>query len=210
MALRSRSVTGTGPVVGLSRVMIGLVSFLISAPVVIAKTAPAPKVRADAVTLQGPTVAGSFCSSAEVAVFHCRTRGGKQVSVCASRTAKAQAGTLQYRFGMRGGVPEILLPAKPTPPARSASADTLMFAGGGGAWLRFRSGEHTYTVFTAMGRWGPGGAHAEKEGVVVERAGRQVAFLPCEDVAEGQLGPALFQRLGLALAQPDESFYLPD
>ena len=171
---------------------------------------PAPKVRADAVTLQGPTVAGSFCSTAEVAVFHCPTRGGKQVSVCASRTATAQTGTLQYRFGKRGGAPEIRLPATPTSPARSASADTLMFSGGGGAWPRFRSGEHTYTVFTAMGRWGAGGVHAEKEGVVVERRGRQVAFLPCEDIAEGQLGPELFDKLGLGPATPDEGFLLPD
>ena len=194
----------------MSCAVIGLVSFSISAPVVIADTAPAPKMRADAVTLQGPTVAGSFCSTAEVAVFHCPTRGSKQVSVCASRTATAQTGTLQYRFGKRGGAPEIRLPAKATPPARSASADTLMFSGGGGAWLRFRSGEHTYTVFTAMGRWGAGGVHAEKEGVVVERAGRQVAFLPCEDIAEGQLGPELFGKLGLGPATPDEGFLLPD
>lgn len=194
----------------MSCAVIGLVSMVISAPVVIAETAPAPKVRADAVTLQRPTVAGSFCSTAEVAVFHCPTRGGKQVSVCASRTATAQTGTLQYRFGKRGGAPEIRLPAKATPPARSASADTLMFSGGGGAWLRFRSGEHTYTVFTAMGRWGAGGVHAEKEGVVVERAGRQVAFLPCEDIAEGQLGPELFGKLGLGPATPDEGFLLPD
>jgi hypothetical protein len=177
--------------------------------VVTAQTAPAAKVRADAVTLSGPTVAGSFCSTAEVAVFHCST-GAKQVSVCASRTATPAAGSLRYFFGKPGATPEIMLPAKATPPSRSASADTLMYSGGGGAWLRFRSGEYAYTVFTAMGRWGEGGAPAEREGLLVERKGKRVAYLPCRRAAESRLGPAFYEKLGLKTATPDESFDLPD
>lgn len=175
---------------------------------VTAQTAPAAKVCADAVTLSGRTVAGSFCSTAEVAVFHCST-GAKQVSVCASRTATPQTGSLRYLFGKPGATPEITLPAKPTPPSRSASADTLMYSGGGGAWLRFRSGEFAYTVFTAMGRWGEGGAPAEREGLLVERKGKRVAYLPCRKAAESQLGPALYEKLGLKPATPDESFEVP-
>ena len=177
--------------------------------VVTAQTAPAAKVRADAVTLSGPAVAGSFCSTAEVAVFHCST-GAKQVSVCASRTATPEAGSLRYFFGKPGATPEIMLPAKATPPSRSASADTLMYSGGGGAWLRFRSGEYAYTVFTAMGRWGEGGAPAEREGLLVERKGKRVAYLPCRRAAESRLGPELYEKLGLKTATPDESFDLPD
>ena len=185
----------------------GIVAVL---PVVVtAQTAPAAKVRADAVTLSGPTVAGSFCSTAEVAVFHCST-GAKQVSVCASRTATPAAGSLRYFFGKPGATPEITLPARATPPSRSASADTLMYSGGGGAWLRFRSGEYAYTVFTAMGRWGEGGAPAEREGLLVERKGKRVAYLPCRKAAESRLGPELYEKLGLKTATPDESFDLPD
>ncbi|MFM7625525.1 MAG: hypothetical protein ACKO7G_03490, partial [Gammaproteobacteria bacterium] len=103
----------------------------------------------------------------------------------------------------------LVLPAKAAAPARSASADTLMFSGGGGAWLRFRSGEPAYTVFTAIGRWGAGGAPAEREGVVVERGAKRVAFLPCSRPAESQLGPDLYERLGLRPATPDESFEVP-
>lgn len=169
---------------------------------------PAPKLRADAVTLSGPTVPASFCSTAEVAVFHCST-GAKQVSVCASRTATPSSGALRYLFGRPGAAPEITLPAKATPPSRSASADTLIYAGGGGAWLRFRSGSHAYTVFTAIGRWGEGGRPASKEGVLVERDGRRLAFLPCREDAVSDLGPDLFGKLGLRVASPDESFELP-
>lgn len=172
--------------------------------------APAAKVRPDAVTLSGPTIPGAFCSSAEVAVFHCAVRGGKQVSVCASRTATPRSGALQYRFGRPGTVPEITLPGKATAPEDSATADTLMFSGGGGAWLRFRSRDHAYTVFTAIGRWGAGGAPAEREGVVVDRGGRRVAFLPCSRPAESLLGPELYGTLGLRPAAPDEAFEVPE
>jgi hypothetical protein len=170
--------------------------------------APASKVRADAVTIMGPTVPGSFCSTAEVAVFHCST-GAKQVSVCASRTATPQSGSLQYRFGKRGQTPEIQLPAKPTPPSRSASADTLSFSGGGGAWLRFRSGEFAYTVYTAVGRWGPNGEPRESEGLVVERGGKTVATLRCKESAQSELGPALYGKLALTAASADEYFEVP-
>ena len=185
-----------------------MVSVLASGQAVAQPVQPSSKVRADAVTLNGPSVPGSFCSTAEVAVFHCNT-GAKQVSVCASRTATPQSGSLQYRFGKRGQAPEIQLPAKPTPPARSASGDTLTFSGGGGAWLRFRSGEFAYTVHTAIGRWGPGGEPRESEGLVVERGGKRVATLRCRDAAQSELGPDLFEKLGIRTVSPDESFDVP-
>ena len=192
-----------------STALVALGVLALGSTVVTAQITAAAKVRADAVTLAGPTVPGSFCSTAEVAVFHCST-GAKQVSVCASRTATPAAGSLRYFFGKPGATPEIALPAKATPPSRSASADTLMYSGGGGAWLRFRSGEYAYTVFTAMGRWGADGAPAEREGLLVERNGKRVAYLPCRKAAESQLGPELFRALGLEPATPDESFTLPD
>ena len=118
-------------------------------------------------------------------------------------------GSLQYRFGKRGESPEIRLPVEPAPPARSATADTLTFSGGGGAWLRFRSGEFTYTVYTAIGRWGPGGEPRESEGLVVERGGKRVATLRCKDSAQSELGPDLYGKLGLRTASPEEGFEVP-
>ena len=174
-----------------------------------AQSAPAAKVRADAVMVSGPTVPGSFCSTAEVAVFHCST-GAKQVSVCVSRTATPQTGSLRYFFGKPGVAPEITLPTKATPPSRSASADTLTFSGGGGAWLRFRSGEYAYTVFTATGRSGYDGPRWEREGLLVERKGQRVAYLPCRNAAESQLGPELYENLRLKTATPDETFDIPE
>jgi hypothetical protein len=197
---------------GVVRAALGLGAILaaLGATHVRAQTAaPSAKVRADAVTISGPTVAGSFCSTAEVAVFHCST-GAKQVSVCASRTATAQAGSLRYFFGKPGARAEITLPAKATAPSRSASADTVTYSGGGGAWLRFRSGEYAYTVFTATGRSGYDGPRWDREGLLVERQGRRVAYLPCRTAAESQLGPDLYGTLGLRPLSADESFDLPE
>lgn len=119
---------------------------------------------------------GTLCRASEAVVFACAA-GEKRVSVCA---APGQGGgTVQYRFGRPGAAPELSLPASPGRPASVASGDTLMYSGGGGAWLRFASGAYDYTVYSAIGRWGPGGAPAEKAGVLVERSGTRVANLRC-------------------------------
>lgn len=119
---------------------------------------------------------GTFCRDSETVVFACAA-GERRVSVCAA--AGQDGGTVQYRFGRPGAAPELSLPASPGRPASVASGDTLMYSGGGGAWLRFASGTYDYTVYSAIGRWGPGGAPAEKAGVLVERSGTRVANLRC-------------------------------
>ena len=98
----------------------------------------------------------SFCTPAETVVFACRT-GAKMVSVCASRDAGPNRGSLQYRFGkLDGSEPlERILPEGQVAPARAATGESVPFSGGGGAWLRFRKDQFTYTVYTGIGNWGP-------------------------------------------------------
>ncbi len=123
----------------------------------------------------GPA-SSSLCRSTETVVFACPV-GARLVSVCAS--PGPSGGTVQYRFGRAGSVPELVLPRAPGIPSAVASGDTLMFSGGGGAWLRFANGPYAYTVYSAIGRWGPRGAPAEKAGLLVEKDGVGLRNLPC-------------------------------
>ncbi|MFM8753278.1 MAG: hypothetical protein ACKODL_01085 [Phenylobacterium sp.] len=114
----------------------------------------------------------SLCRPAETVIF-AYSVGARIVSVCAAE------GAVQYRFGRPGGPPELKLPDPAGRPAAVATGDTLVFAGGGGAWLRFASGPYAYTVYSAIGRWGRGGAPAEKAGLLVEKDGARLRRLPC-------------------------------
>ncbi|WP_348756823.1 hypothetical protein [uncultured Aquincola sp.] len=156
-----------------------------------------------AATPAATPAAASLCQPGEDTVFSCPA-GRKQIAVCASPGLGATGGQLQYRFGRPGAV-ELQYP-----PADGSTADwrasvragSLMFSGGGGAWLALDKGDHRYVVYTAIGRgWGT------KEGVVVERAGRRIAHVPCTQAAQSQLGPDLASRAGIA---PDtREFDLP-
>lgn len=138
-----------------------------------------------------------FCAVQEQVVFSCRT-GKKQVSVCASPGATATTGSLTYRFGdPASGKPEIELPKSTVPPAKAATGGGDAFSGGGGAWLMFRQGEFSYAVYTGIGNWGPKGEKREKAGLLVQRAGKDVAVLKCSSKEQSELGPDLYERLGI-------------
>ena len=114
----------------------------------------------------------SLCRPDEAVVFACPV-GGKALSVCAGKS------WVQYRFGRPGMRPELRLPDPAGPPASVASGAPLTFSGGGGAWLRFVNGPYSYTVYSAIGRWGAGGAPADKAGVLVEKSGIRVSHVRC-------------------------------
>ncbi|SEB20069.1 hypothetical protein [Variovorax sp. YR216] len=71
-------------------------------------------------------------------------------------------------------------------------AGTLMFSGGGGAFIVFDKRPYRYVVYSAIGQgWG------SKAGVVVERSGKRVASLNCTADTRSELGPALFSAAGI-------------
>ena len=154
-------------------------------------------------------VQASFCTPLETIVFSCRT-GSKLVSVCASPEAGPAWGHVQYHFGKPDSPEplELTLPEDRRPPSKVATAQTVGFAGGGGAWMRFRSGQVAYVVYTGVGKWGPRGEVQEKAGVAVERAGRSAATLKCNAKPQSQLGPDWFKKVGLK--SNDEDFSFPD
>jgi hypothetical protein len=144
--------------------------------------------------------AGAACGPGEHTVFSCPI-GKKWVSVCASKDLSPTAGYLQYRFGPEAS-PEISFPPETERPHPYVQAKTLMFSGGGGAYLRFVNGQYGYVVYTAIGKgWGT------KDGVVVEKDGKQVASLKCGKPPVSELGPEFFTSAGLP--EDSEEFELP-
>jgi hypothetical protein len=150
----------------------------------------------------------SFCTSTETVVFSCRT-GTRMVSVCASKDAAPNKGTLQYRFGKLDlSEPPDLMPEGQVVPPKAAVGANVPFSGGGGSWLRFAHGQSTYTVYSGIGKWGPKGETTTKEGLHVERAGKAVVTLKCLDKPIGVLGPDWFEKLGIK--DNNQDFDFPD
>jgi hypothetical protein len=141
----------------------------------------------------------SQCTDVESVLFTCRS-GNSVVSVCASQLS-ADAGLVQYRFGPEGA-PNIRFPLAAQDWRTSTRAGMLTFAGGGGAYVAFKSEPYRYVVYTAIGRgWG------EKAGVAVEKNGKLVSNLLCTQKPASELGPDLFRNARF----PDDSegFDLP-
>jgi hypothetical protein len=159
----------------------------------------------EAPVLAAPKIA-SHCTASETIVFSC-VAGSKVISVCAAKGTTANTGYLQYRFGKTGAKPELSLPAAKTLPGKAATGESLPFAGGGGSWLRFRNGANAYVVYTGIGRWGKNGEAAEKEGVVVELHGKQIANVKCSGTLTSELGPFWFEAMGLTIGEEEEFLF---
>lgn len=146
------------------------------------------------------TAAASHCTAGEQTLFACST-GRKLLSVCASADLALDAGVVQYRFGTSDGSP-FVLPVAAADWRIAVRGGSLMFSGGGGAYLAFANPPYRYVVYTAIGRgWG------SRAGVVVEKHGRRIANLPCAGAAASVLGPDLFARAGIA--EDPTGFELP-
>ncbi|MEY3881179.1 MAG: hypothetical protein RIQ94_1975 [Pseudomonadota bacterium] len=144
----------------------------------------------------------SHCNAQEQVVFSCST-GTKLVSVCASKDLSATRGYLQYRFGV-SSKPELLFPSSTQTilPRTNIQARTLMFAGGGGGYLRFINGHYNYIVYSAIGQgWGA------KDGIAVEKDGKVMANLLCKEVPVSILSEDFFGKAGLSNDQKE--FELP-
>jgi hypothetical protein len=145
--------------------------------------------------------ADAHCRAQEQTIFAC-TLGTKMVAVCASQDLSPTRGYVQYRFGPKNA-PEFTFPAATGPTSRAViQARTLVFAGGGGGYIRFINGRYHYIVYTAIGKgWGT------KDGVAVEKDGKLLTHFTCKDVPVSKLGEDFFAQAGLAV-DPVE-FMLP-
>ena len=144
-----------------------------------------------------PRKAPSHCSEQEKVIFSCSTSKGKVVSLCSSSSLDAASGYLQYRFGAIGSKPELVYPETQQHPKDHFKSGTLMYSGGGGAYLEFNNGDYKYVVFTGIGKgW-------EREGVVVSKSGKQIALLECQGPWDSEIGPDFFEHSGIPAANDD-------
>ena len=142
----------------------------------------------------------SHCLDAEQNLFSCTT-GRNLVSVCGSADLSGSAGWLQYRFGPPGA-PQLSQPARDAAWRERVSAGTVMYSGGGGAYLMFHNPPYRTTVYSADGRgWG------HKAGVVVDKQDKRLANLRCRQAETSELGPDLFERAQIPAAR--SGFLLP-
>ena len=119
------------------------------------------------------------------------------VSVCASQDLSARSGYLQYRFGPLGQ-PSLMFPEITARPETDVRVRTLTFAGGGGAYVRFRRSQYAYVVYDALIK-----GSGERSGVAVIHAGKTIANLSCRNPAASSLGPDFFAAAGLVTDADD-------
>jgi len=154
--------------------------------------------------------APTLCKADELVVFSCPT-GAHTASVCASKDISKSAGALQYRFGKKENV-DMAYPDAGAKPTDVFMSGMLMYSGGGGAWLRFSKGSFVYTIFSAIGKWGPGGTVADVGGVAIQKDGKEFANFPCRAggvQGEGELGPEFFEKIGLKTSDAPDDFEIP-
>ena len=104
---------------------------------------------------------------------------------------------MQYRFGAIGLKPEFVYPKAQEHPKDHFKSGTLMYSGGGGAYVEFNNGEYKYVIFAGIGKgW-------EREGVVVSKSGKQIALLECHGRWDSEIGPDFFDRAAIPPANDD-------
>ena len=136
----------------------------------------------------------SDCAADEIVVFACATGLNEGVALCGSQDAA------QLRY-VRTGEAAAAWPDAGTAASAAFRSGTLMYSGGGGAYLRFDREDVVHTVYTGIGRgW-------EKAGVVIEEGGQTVRELVCEGEVASLIGPDLFERA--SIPADDSGFEIP-
>ncbi len=144
----------------------------------------------------------SLCAIDENVVFSCPVKGQKLVSVCATKDLSNKAGSLIYRFGKKNR-PEITLPTSAEGWRDTVRAGNVMYAGGGGKYLGFKSSEYTYVVYGAVGRgWGT------KHGLMVMKGEEEFRVHRCVRAPYDLLTHDLFEKSGLEIE--DNKIELPE
>lgn len=129
---------------------------------------------------QPPWQPASLCTADETVVFACSVEG-KIVSLC--RAPRPEDG-LHYRFGL----PAALELQYPVPGQRARAAFKVAHApliGGGVTSVAFQQSGHTYTVYSQVGRAQDGATPAFEDGLTVERRGKTLRHLRCDDGGAG-------------------------
>jgi len=132
--------------------------------------------------MQAP--AASLCGAGELVVFACSLEG-KIVSLC--RPPLPGSG-LQYRFGLPAALElEYPAPGQRAQPVFKVRSEPLI--GGGLTAVAFQRSGYTYTVYSRVSRAPDGVTPAFEDGLTVERRGKTLRHLRCDDGGAGFLEP---------------------
>lgn len=124
----------------------------------------------------------TLCGAAEEVVFSCQVQRGKTVSVCASSRNQRTA-IISYRFGSAKKI-ELELTADTSQASPPIEHNGTMGTRAYQHFVRFKSGEHTYT---AESYWDgcpmPGGIrckkHSDFTGILVAKSDKILARIAC-------------------------------
>ncbi|WP_322059488.1 hypothetical protein [Paraburkholderia sp. J63] len=150
----------------------------------------------------------SLCNEGESVVFSCEV-GKAYASVCASQDLSPTQGYIQYRHGQPGHL-DMEYPSVSSSRMAVFKAGSLIFSGGGGAWLRIVRNSFSYTIFTASGKWAKNGGIADAAGVVVKKNNRDIASKSCSGRPTSQLGSEFFRKAGIQESSDPDAFEIPD
>jgi hypothetical protein len=124
-----------------------------------------------------------LCKSTESILFSCSTKNGKLLSVC-SKLNDTNVSKVEYRFGKVNQV-ELTLPNNNVD---HISYNSVMYSGGGGAYVRFKHGDTDYIVFSKIIK-----GEGESSGVLIRKKGKKSAQVRCK--LEGEVDLATLQKL---------------
>jgi hypothetical protein len=144
-----------------------------------------------------------LCNSGETVVFSCSVGEEKIVSLCGSPDLSRDAGYLQYRYGHDPGKLEMTYPRRMDRSDAAFKYWQEYAARGGTSALSFRVGRFRYSVFSTTSAFGFNGA-----GVIVDRGGKRVAYLKCDDKTIVTQADRFYQLSGLGFpdARGDVSY----
>lgn len=117
---------------------------------------------------------------------------GRFISVCGSKDLSSSSGYLQYRFGVRGGTPELMFPAEVKHPKGLFEFGNEGFGAKSSTRnLKFKIGKHGYVVYSSTYVYGTDAA-----GVASVVEGSPIRRTAClADIRQDDL--YLLQDLGL-------------
>lgn len=165
-----------------------------------------------ALVAAGPAVAGDdtgsveYCADDEHAVFY---GDGDDFMVALSLPDETPADG-QYLV-LYARLPEgavIRLRGPVGPGSAFASGRVVPLSGGGYSYVRVRDGDECYVLYSGIGRFaGNGDGPVSVHGLAIEKDGELVRRLDLGDDCLSELGPELFDAIGLP--EDDDEFMLP-
>jgi hypothetical protein len=133
----------------------------------------------------------SHCFQNEEVIFSCNTNSNKVISICSAKNINSNYGYFQYRFGSIGSFPEYVFPMNHDKASKFFYSGSLIYSGGGGAYLKFINANYNYVVYTGIGKgW-------SKQGLVISDGDDEISRYSCTGTWESEIGPELFNKVGL-------------